>query len=90
MMSPEDAVFRISEAMMLVMMLSLPPIIVASLVGLAVSLIQALTQMQEQTIQFGVKLIAVAITLFLMSSYLGSQTIGFTQALFDDFPTLVR
>ncbi|SDR14633.1 type III secretion protein S [Pseudovibrio sp. Tun.PSC04-5.I4] len=89
-MSPEDAVFRISEAMMLVMMLSLPPIIVASLVGLAVSLIQALTQMQEQTIQFGVKLIAVAITLFLMSSYLGSQTIGFTQALFDDFPTLVR
>lgn len=89
-MSPEDAVYRISEAMILVMMLSLPPIIVASLVGLAVSLLQALTQMQEQTIQFGVKLIAVALTLFMMSSFLGSQTIGFTQALFDDFPTLVR
>ncbi|AEV38186.1 Flagellar biosynthetic protein FliQ [Pseudovibrio sp. W64] len=89
-MSPEDAVYRISEAMILVMMLSLPPIIVASLVGLAVSLLQALTQMQEQTIQFGVKLIAVALTLFMMSSFLGSETIGFTQALFDDFPTLVR
>ena len=89
-MSPEDAVYRISEAMILVMMLSLPPIIVASLVGLAVSLLQALTQMQEQTIQFGVKLVAVALTLFMMSSFLGSETIGFTQALFDDFPTLVR
>lgn len=89
-MSAEDAVFRISETMVLVMMLSLPPIIVASLVGLAVSLIQALTQMQEQTIQFGVKLIAVALTLSLMASFLGAETLGFTQALFDDFPSLVR
>ncbi len=89
-MSPEDAVFRISETMILVMMLSLPPIIVASLVGLAVSLLQALTQMQEQTIQFGLKLISVALTLFLMSSFVGSETLGFTQALFDDFPSLVR
>ncbi len=89
-MSPEDAVFRISETMILVMMLSLPPIIVASVVGLLVSLLQALTQMQEQTIQFGVKLIAVALTLSLMSAFIGAEALNFTQTLFDDFPALVR
>ncbi|WP_068310278.1 type III secretion system export apparatus subunit SctS [Polycladidibacter hongkongensis] len=89
-MSPEDAVYRISEAMILVMMLSLPPIIVASLVGLLVSLLQALTQMQEQTIQFGIKLIAVTVTLSMMSSFLGAEAFNFTQTLFDEFPNMVR
>ncbi len=48
--------------MMLVMLLSLPPILVASVVGIGISLLQALTQVQEQTVSFAIKLIAVAAT----------------------------
>ena len=48
----------------------LPPIIVASVVGIVLSLIQAITQLQEQTLAFGVKLLAVGLTLFLMGKWL--------------------
>ncbi len=87
-MSPDDALFQITEAMLLVMYLSLPPIIVASVVGIVVSLLQALTQIQEQTLSFGIKLIAVAVTLAAMAGFLGSEMLNFTTALFDDFPKL--
>jgi type III secretion protein S len=48
-------------------MLSLPPIVVGSIVGLLLSLIQAVTQLQEQTLSFGVKLIAVAHTILVLA-----------------------
>lgn len=54
------------KALYLVLMLSMPPIIVASLIGILLSLIQAITQLQEQTLTFGVKLLAVVLTLFIM------------------------
>lgn len=75
---------------MLVMFLSLPPILVASVVGIAVSLIQALTQIQEQTLSFAIKLIAVALTIAAMAGILGAEMLNFTLKLFDDFPSIVR
>lgn len=89
-MSPADATFQITEAMMLVMVLSLPPIIVASGVGILVSLLQALTQVQEQTLSFAVKLIAVAVTIAAMAGILGSEMLNFTVGLFDGFPAMVE
>ena len=88
-MSPEDALFQTTQAMILVMMLSMPPIIVASVVGIIVSLIQALTQIQEQTLSFAIKLIAVAITIAAMAGILGSEMLNFTITLFNDFPKIV-
>ena len=85
---PGDAVNLMTEAMMLVMVLSMPPIAVASLVGILVSLIQALTQIQEQTLSFAIKLIAVAITIAATAGFLGSQMLAFTMKLFNDFPKL--
>lgn len=89
-MSPDDAVFRISEAMMLVMTLSFIPIAVASVVGIMVSLLQALTQIQEQTLSFGIKLIAVGVVLAAMAGNFGSEMLTFTTNIFQDFPQLVR
>lgn len=89
-MSPEDAMFQLTEAMMLVMIMSMPPIIVASLVGIVVSLLQALTQVQEQTLSFGIKLIAVAVTITVMAGMIGSEMLNFTIKLFDEFPRIVR
>ncbi len=89
-MSPEEAMFQITESMMLVMVLSMPPIIVASGVGIVVSLLQALTQIQEQTLSFGIKLIAVALTIAAMAGVLGSEMLNYTLKLFNDFPEIVR
>ena len=88
-MSPDDAMHAISQAMILVMVLSMPPIVVASLVGIVVSLLQALTQVQEQTLSFAIKLIAVAATLAAMAGILGSEMLNFTIELFETFPGIV-
>ena len=53
-----------AQALWLVLLLSMPPIIAASVVGLMISLIQALTQIQEQTLPFAFKLVAVIISIF--------------------------
>ncbi|MEM7693039.1 MAG: type III secretion system export apparatus subunit SctS [Pseudomonadota bacterium] len=89
-MSADDAIYQITEAMVLVLLLSMPPIVVASVVGIVVSLLQALTQIQEQTLPFALKLIAVAITIAAMASLLGGELLTYTTALFSEFPRIVR
>ena len=74
------------QASYLVLLLSMAPILVATFVGLFVSLIQALTQIQDQTLSFAVKLIAVVLTLLFTSRWIGSELYTFCIALFDTFP----
>ncbi len=72
-----------SQAMLLILILSLPPILAAALVGTLVSLLQALTQIQEQTLSFAFKLVAVIITLFFTATWLGEELFRFAQRVFD-------
>ena len=76
-MTEGEIVQHASNAMLLVLMLSMPPIIVAALVGLIISLIQALTQIQEQTISFAFKLIAIVFTMFLTMGQLGEELFAY-------------
>lgn len=85
-----DIVSQVVQALMLVLWLSLPPILVASVVGTLFSLVQALTQIQEQTLSFAVKLIAVGVTLFLTARWIGGEIFNYTITLFDNFHLLVR
>ena len=78
------------KAMVLVLLLSLPTLVVATFVGLLVSLLQALTQIQEQTLSFGMKLIAVVVTLLLTANWVGAELLQWSLLLFDQFPALVR
>ncbi len=73
------------KALYLVLMLSMPPIVIASVVGILLSLIQAITQLQEQTLSFGVKLIAVVLTLFLMGGWLGGEILRYSNEIFNRF-----
>lgn len=73
------------QALYLVLVLSLPPIVIASVVGLALSLIQAITQLQEQTLTFGVKLLAVGLTLFLMGGWLSGEIMKYADEIFSRF-----
>ena len=80
-----EVVDIISQCFYLVLILSLPPILVASVVGVLLSLIQAITQLQEQTLSFGIKLIAVCITLFLTAGWVSNELLRFSQNIFDHF-----
>ena len=73
------------QALYLVLILSLPPIIVASVIGILLSLIQAITQLQEQTLTFGVKLLCVILTLFITGGWLGGEIIAFSSEIFKRF-----
>lgn len=74
----------------LVLILSMPAIVVASLTGILVSLFQAITQLQEQTLSFGVKLASVIVTILLTASWLGGELIRFSMGILDTFYLMVR
>lgn len=78
------------QALILVLVLSLPPIIVAAATGMLVSLLQALTQVQEQTLSFAVKLVAVFLTLVLTARWLGAELYLLGLRMFELFPTMVK
>jgi type III secretion protein S len=78
------------KAMYLTLWLSLPPIIVASVVGTLFSLVQTLTQIQEQTLSFAIKLIAVMATLALTARWIGGELYNYTLLVFDAVPLIGR
>jgi type III secretion protein S len=89
-MTPIDVTSQVIQALLLTLWLSLPPILVASVVGTLLALLQALTQVQEQTLSFAVKLIAVGITLYLTARWVGGEIFNYTVFLFDGFPSMVH
>ena len=76
--------------LILVLRLSLLPIVVATVIGLLVSLLQALTQIQEQTLGFAVKLVAIAVTIMAAGSWLGGEMLLYTQDIFGKLPLFGR
>jgi flagellar biosynthetic protein FliQ len=81
-------VFR--EALLMVIVLSLGPIMVSLLVGLLIALFQATTQIQEQTLTFVPKILAVFLTIALMGPWMIGQMVKFTDAIFSMIPLLFR
>ena len=78
------------KCLILILQLSLIPICVATVIGILVSLLQALTQIQEQTLGFAVKLIAISITIMAASSWMGGELLLYTQDIFAHFPLITR
>ena len=78
------------EALWLVLILSAPPIVAASVVGLIVAFLQAATHLQEQTLTYTLKFLTVALTLLLTASALGANLYHFADHLLTDFPLLVH
>lgn len=76
------------HALTLVLLLSLPAVIVASGFGVLVSLLQAVTQVQEQTLSFGVKLVAVVVTLALTARWTGMELFLFMERLLELMPQI--
>ncbi len=73
------------EALFLILLISGPPILFASIIGLFVAIFQAATQIQEQTLSFAVKLVAVMATVILMGGWLGGLIYQFAIQIFTNF-----
>lgn len=84
-----QAVQLTKEALWLVLILSGPPIAAATVVGLTVAILQAVTQIQEQTVQFLLRFLAIAIGLVVTASTIGGALYYFAERLFLDFPKIV-
>lgn len=82
-MNEADFVGYLHHGLLLILLLSMPAIVVASVVGVLFSLFQALTQIQEQTLSFAVKLTAVGVTLMLSARWIGIEILNYTSALFE-------
>lgn len=78
------------EALWLVLLLSAPPIGAATLVGLVAAIAQAVTQIQEQTVQHLLKLVAMVIALLVSAPLLGGALYHFADRLLLGFPQWVR
>ncbi|MBM1200997.1 type III secretion system export apparatus subunit SctS [Pseudomonas fragi] len=78
-----DPVLLFKQGMLLVVVLSAPPLIVAVVVGVLTSLVQALMQVQDQTLPFGIKLLAVGVTLALTGRWIGVELIQLVNLTFD-------
>ncbi len=73
------------QALLLILILSGPPIIISMIFGLTVAIFQAATQIQEQTLSFTIKLVAVILTLLFMGGFLASQITQYAQVIFNNF-----
>lgn len=82
MMEIFNLAFFVKQALMLILMLSLPVVVVVGLVGLAIAFLQAITQVQDQTIAFGIKLIAATVVIALMSGWMGGELFTFADSLY--------
>ncbi|HET6269634.1 MAG TPA: flagellar biosynthesis protein FliQ [Arthrobacter sp.] len=76
-------------AMITAAKLSAPVLITALVVGFAISLFQSITQIQEVTLSFVPKAIAVALVLLVSGHWMISEMVSFTNALFEKIPGLL-
>ena len=82
-----NEIFQLSyQALLLILILSGPPIIISMVLGLMVAIFQAATQIQEQTLSFTVKLFAVVLSIIFLGPWLGGQIYNFANLIFNSFP----
>lgn len=80
----ETAVLEIGrEATWVLLLVAAPMLIVGTLVGVAVALVQALTSIQESTLSFVPKIVAMMLAMILFLPFMTTSLIEFTRRLFD-------
>lgn len=85
-MNPQDAVDLVRQATNIALMLGGPVLVSALVVGLFVGLLQAATGVQEQTVSFVPKLVAVVVALSLMLPWLIEQMVRYSHDVITNIP----
>jgi len=89
-MSPDSVIQLGSESVKMVLFISLPMLIVALVVGIAISLFQAVTQIQEMTLTFVPKIIAVFAAIIVAAPWMTEKLISLTRDIFNMIPTITN
>lgn len=88
-MNASDLVLLSAETLYLVLVVSMPALVASLVVGLGLGVLQAVTQVQEQTLTFVPKLVAVAAVLALMGGWMTGELVRFTTELWTAIPRIV-
>jgi len=89
-MGPDSVIQIGSEAVKMILLISLPMLSVALIVGISISLFQALTQIQEMTLTFVPKIIAVFGAMIIAAPWMTERMVTFTRDIFNMIPTLTN
>lgn len=89
-MSADLVIGLMAEAVKVTLLLAAPMLIVGLVVGLIVSIFQAVTQIQEMTLSFVPKIIAVMVALIIALPWMLNLIVTYTQKLFNNIPMYIR
>ena len=87
-MNDTDLTALLRDAMLVMLKLGGPPLMVALVVGLVISLVQAITQIHEVTISFVPKVLAIGVTLLLLGPFMLATLSSYAHLLFDRIITI--
>ena len=89
-MTIDDVTAIASQALFLIIKCSAPMLLVSLCVGLAVSIFQAATSIQEQTLTFVPKVLAIFISLMILGHWILTQIIEYMHMLWSNFSVYIR
>ena len=76
------------EALILILLISAGPLLASMLVGFVLGIFQATTQIQEQTLSFVPKLVAVFVSLLVLGPWMLTHAVKFTRTIFEAIATV--
>jgi len=87
---PEYFIAVAKQALFLAVIITGPPVLGAMLVGLTISILQATTQIQEQTLTFVPKLFTVVAVLVIAGPWMLSQLVAFASSIFNSIALYIH
>lgn len=85
-MEPNVLLELTHRMLVIVVMLSLPVVATSVIVGLLIGIFQAVTQIQDQSIAYGIKLLAAIAVIAMAASWSGSELLEFARQVFESVP----
>ena len=89
-MQETDAIQLMRRAIMLSLQLTMPALTLSLVIGVAVSLFQAVTQIQEQTLTFVPKVVVLSLALIVLGPWMLHSLVAFTAGLIASLPHVVH
>lgn len=89
-MNQDEVIKLATDALMLALKVGMPLLLAGLIVGLLISVFQAVTQIQEMTLSFIPKILAVAVVLIVGGPWMLGQIVSYTSDLYHSIPNVVK
>ena len=89
-MTPEFVISFAQEAIKTTILVALPVLLLGLIVGLAISILQAVTQIHEMTLTFVPKILVILVGLILFGGWMLEHIVEFTRTTIEQFPVYIR